>query len=187
MAFVCRYAFKQSFIYFPSLSLLRTLSLSHTPAKGHTLLTWSMACNRSGHLTGNPKLVWHPARSTPYWLETMVCNRSWHLPGNPKLVWHPVRLINKGGCVDLFVDTMHLKDLSLDLKAPFLPFFFFHLELICFALFFNNDKGQLFSNIYGTKWPLNPHSCTPSHIPSSLLSFVCVRIFHAYFLPLCIL
>ena len=39
----------------------------------------------------------------------MVCNRSWHLPGNPKLVWHPVRLIKEGGCVDLSMDTQHLK------------------------------------------------------------------------------
>ena len=40
----------------------------------------------------------------------MVCNRSWHLLGNPKLVWHPARLIKEGGCEDLFMDTLHLKD-----------------------------------------------------------------------------
>ena len=39
----------------------------------------------------------------------MVCNRSWHLPGNPKLVWNSVRLIKGGGCVDLSMDTLHLK------------------------------------------------------------------------------
>ena len=39
----------------------------------------------------------------------MVCNSSWHLPGIPKLVWHPARLINEGGCVDLSMDTLHLK------------------------------------------------------------------------------
>ena len=39
----------------------------------------------------------------------MVCNRSWHLPGCPKLVWHPARLIKEGVCVDLSMDTLHLK------------------------------------------------------------------------------
>ena len=39
----------------------------------------------------------------------MVCSRSWHLPGNPKLVWHPAYLIKEGGCVDLSMDTLHLK------------------------------------------------------------------------------
>ena len=62
----------------------------------------------------------------------MVCNGSWHLPGSPKLVWHPARLIKEGGCVDLSVDTMHLKDpliLFLDLKALLFlfVFFFFHI------------------------------------------------------------
>ena len=50
------------------------------PCKGHTLLAGSV-----------------------------VCNRRWHLPGNPKLVWHPARLIKEGGCVDLSMDTLHLK------------------------------------------------------------------------------
>ena len=40
----------------------------------------------------------------------MVCNRSWHLPGNPKLVWHPARLIKEWVCVDLSMETLHLKD-----------------------------------------------------------------------------
>ena len=39
----------------------------------------------------------------------MVCNRSWHLTGNTKLVWHPARLIKEERCVDLSMDTMHLK------------------------------------------------------------------------------
>ena len=51
------------------------------PCKGHTLL----ACS-------------------------MVCNRSWHLQGNPKLVWHSARLTKEGGCVDLSMDTVHLDD-----------------------------------------------------------------------------
>ena len=40
----------------------------------------------------------------------MVCNRSWHLPGIPNLVCHPDRLIKEGGCVDLPMHTIHLKD-----------------------------------------------------------------------------
>ena len=43
---------------------------------------------------------------------SMVCNRSSHLPGNLKQVWHPACLIKEGGCVNLSVDTMHLKSLS---------------------------------------------------------------------------
>ena len=39
----------------------------------------------------------------------MLCNRSWHLPGNPKLVWHPARLIKEGECVDMTMGTLHLK------------------------------------------------------------------------------
>ena len=39
----------------------------------------------------------------------MMCNRSLHLLGNPKLVWHTARLIKDGGCVDLSMDTLHLK------------------------------------------------------------------------------
>ena len=30
--------------------------------------------------------------------------------GNPTLVWHPARLIKGGGCVDLSMDNMYLKD-----------------------------------------------------------------------------
>ena len=49
-------------------------------------------------------------RSIPQGPHLMVCNRSWHLPGNPKLAWHPARLVKEGGCVDLYMDTLHLKD-----------------------------------------------------------------------------
>ena len=51
-----------------------------------------------------------PHVKTPQGAHLMVCNRSWHLPGNPKLMWHPARLIKEGGCVDLSMDTLHLKD-----------------------------------------------------------------------------
>ena len=40
----------------------------------------------------------------------MVVKRSRHLPGNPKLKLHTARLIKEGGCVDLSMDNMHLKD-----------------------------------------------------------------------------
>ena len=73
------------------------------------------------------------ARGTPFLACSMVCNGRWHLLGNPKLVWHPARLIKEWGCVDLSVDTMHLKDplilfrfegsaLSLSLFLPLFRF-----------------------------------------------------------------
>ena len=75
------------------------------PRKGHTLL----ACS-------------------------VVCNRSWYLPGNPKLVWHPARLIKEGGCVDLSMDTMHLKDplvlFGSEDSAFTLPLFLLSLRII---------------------------------------------------------
>ena len=39
----------------------------------------------------------------------MVFNRSWHLPGNPKLVWHPARLIKEWGYVGLSMENLPLK------------------------------------------------------------------------------
>ena len=82
-------------------------------------------------------------------LDFMVCNGSWHLPGNPKLVWHPTRLIKEGGCVDMSMDTSHLKyplvlfgsggsalTLNLFLLLP-------KIIKLC-GLFFNNYKGPLF-------------------------------------------
>ena len=39
----------------------------------------------------------------------MVCNRTWHLLRNPKLMCHPDRFIKEEGCVDLSMDTLHLK------------------------------------------------------------------------------
>ena len=57
----------------------------------------------------------------------IVCNRDWHLPGNPKLAWHPARLITEWGCVELSMDTMHLKDplvlFEFDGSALSLPLF----------------------------------------------------------------
>ena len=37
----------------------------------------------------------------------MVYNRSWHLPGDPKQVGTLIK--KEGGCVDLAMDTLHLK------------------------------------------------------------------------------
>ena len=51
----------------------------------------------------------HNQHRTPQGPHLMVCNRSWHLPGDPKLVWHPARLTKEWGCVGLFMDTLHLK------------------------------------------------------------------------------
>ena len=49
----------------------------------------------------------------------MLCNKSWHLTGNPKLMWYIAHLIKEDGCVDLSMDTMNLKILkiSMNLKA----------------------------------------------------------------------
>ena len=49
-------------------------------------------------------------QNVPQGSHIMVCNRNWHLSGNTKPVWHTARLIKEGGCVDLFMDTLHLKD-----------------------------------------------------------------------------
>ena len=62
---------------------------------------------------------------------SMVCNRSCHLPGNPKLVWHPARLIKERGFVNLSMDTMHLKDTLVLFgsggSALTLPLFIIHI------------------------------------------------------------
>ena len=47
---------------------------------------------------------------TPKWAHIMVVKRSRHPPENPKLKWHTARLIKEGGCVDLSMDNMYLKD-----------------------------------------------------------------------------
>ena len=50
---------------------------------------------------------------------SVVCSRDLHLPGNPKMVWHPYHFKKEGRCVDLSMDTIHIKDplVSLNLKA----------------------------------------------------------------------
>ena len=39
----------------------------------------------------------------------IACKRSWHFPGKPKLVWHPAHRIKEWGCIDMSMDTQHLK------------------------------------------------------------------------------
>ena len=70
------------------------------------------------------------------------------------LVWHPAHPIREWGCVDLSMNTMHLKDPLVlfgfeDSALPLLLFLLSH----AFPLFFNNDKGLLYeNNLYA---PLN--------------------------------
>ena len=58
-------------------------------------------------------------------------------PRNPKLVWHAHPHLIKE-CVDLSVDTIHIKDtvvlFGLVALLFFFLFFFFHLELICLVI-----------------------------------------------------
>ena len=72
-------------------------------------------------------------------LNYMVISLLWHLGGNPNLVWNPARLMKEGGCVDLSVDTMHIKDPMVlfgfeGFSLSLFLFSFFHLELICFVI-----------------------------------------------------
>ena len=67
----------------------------------------------------------------------MVCNMSWHLPGKSKLVRHPAHLIKEWGCVDLLMDTLHLKYplvlLGFEGSALILPLFLLlpGIDMIC--------------------------------------------------------
>ena len=89
----------------------------------------------------------------------MWCNKSWHLPGNPKLVLHPTCLINKGGFVDLLIDTMHLKDplIIVGSDGPALPTPLFHLSskinMLCHCSF-TMVKHHALVIFYDTKWLL---------------------------------
>ena len=76
----------------------------------------------------------------------MVSNRSW--PARPvelKVVLSPARLIKEGGCVDLSMDTLHLRyplvlfgSKGSALLSP---------RMIVLSLLFNNDKGPLYANV----------------------------------------
>ena len=79
----------------------------------------------------------------------MVCNRSWHLPGNPAC------LIKEGGCVDLSMDTMHLKYPLVLLgyvgSALTLPLFLLSPRIIMLCHCSSTvTKDHLFRISYGT-------------------------------------
>ena len=105
---------------------------------------------------------------------SMVYNRSWHLPWNPQLVWHPARLIKEGGCVDLFMDTMHLKD-SLALfgfegSALTLPLFLLSLRIIMFCHRSSTmTKVHFFGNIL---WHCMAFVCRCAFKPSFIHSLM---------------
>ena len=116
--------------------------------------------------------------STPQGAHLMVCNRSWHLSGNSKLVSHPARLIKEGGCKDLSMDTLYLRDplvlfgsegstltLRLFLLSP-------RIILLCHCSS-TMTKDYLLLISYGTKWPL----CVdvPLNTFSFIHSFQCNR------------
>ena len=82
-----------------------------------------------------------------------LCKLNNYVPGNPTLAWHPACLIKKWGCVDLSMDTMHLKDplvlFGYEGSALSLPLFVLSHAL---PLFFNNGKEPLRKKtLYGTK------------------------------------
>ena len=103
-----------------------------------------------------------PVYATSQGTRLMVCNRSWHLSGNPKLVWHPACLINEWGCVDLSMNTLHL-------KYPFVLFgsegsaFTFPLFLLSPRIIMlchcssTMAKDNLLLISYGTKCPFCKH------------------------------
>ena len=105
------------------------------------------------------------------WYATAVGNSR----GNPKLVWHPARLIKEGGCVDLLMDTRHLKypfvicgseasalTLPLCLRSPSI--------ISIFHCYSTMTKGHFLEISYGSKLPLfvdvrlNTHSFIHSFI-----------------------
>ena len=53
--------------------------------------------------------MFYPMQLTPQGVRLTVCNRTSHLSRNPTQVWHPACLIKEGGCLDLYMDTLHLK------------------------------------------------------------------------------
>ena len=51
-----------------------------------------------------------PRRGTPSWLAQWCALGAGTSRGTLSYVWHPTRLINEGGCGDMSMDTLHLKD-----------------------------------------------------------------------------
>ena len=102
----------------------------------------------------------------------------------PQMAWHPARLI-KRGCVDMSMDTMHLKDpwYSLDLKALLLLllFSFFHLEWLCFVIVLQQWQRTTFGWYCMTLNGL----CVPMWLYTIIHSFIpyCRRYPLPWFLP----
>ena len=76
------------------------------------------------------------------------------------MLWLPARLIKEGGCVDLPMDTLHLKLLCLVLfgskgSALSLPLFLLSPRIISLGHCSSTmTKGHFLLVFYGTKWPL---------------------------------
>ena len=89
----------------------------------------------------------------------MLCNSSWQLLRNPKLVWHPARLIKEGECVDLPMDTLHLKYpfaiCGSEGSALTLPLFLRSPSIISiFHCYSTMTKDHFLVISYGSKLPL---------------------------------
>ena len=73
--------------------------------------------------------------------------------GNPKLLWQTDRLIKEGGYVDLFMDTLHLKDslvlfrlVGSALTPPLFLFFSPSIIMLCY-LFSKMTKDHFLVNV----------------------------------------
>ena len=94
--------------------------------------------------------------STPQGVHLMVCNRSLNLSVNPKLVWHPAYNIKEWGCVDLSMDTLHLKYplvlFGSEGSALTLPLFLLSPRIIMLCHCSSTmTKDHFFQIPYGTK------------------------------------
>ena len=82
-----------------------------------------------------------------------------YLPGNPKAGGHPSDLIKEGGCVDLSMDTLHLKNplvlFGSEGSAPTLPLFLLlpRIFMLCHCSS-TMTKDHFLIIFYGTKRPL---------------------------------
>ena len=113
-----------------------------------------ISLGRCEHSLLSPALLWFSKGA-----HLMVCNRSWHLPGNRKLVWHPTRLITELGCVNLSMDTLHLSYTLVlfwsegSTLTPTLVLLSPRINMLCHCSpTMTKDHFLLIS--YGTKWPL---------------------------------
>ena len=86
------------------------------------------------------------------------------------LVWHPAaRIIKEGGCVDLSLDTMHLKDPLVFFRSRASALTLLLVLLSSRIIMLCHCSAPMTKDylviLYGTKWPLcaivplNPHPC----------------------------